>query len=197
MADSLYLSLWFSDLEDEELLAHAARVMQQFPFSKDAPGITNVAVHPVSWTEPTILERRFRPGVQPEEALPIAADLLHDDYAYIFEANWDLWTPEKLDGEWILQPTPVKFVVRGNNFGEGEAETQGQVQVDFGLDAPFLYEELQLTQELETRVRANVQTLVDFINRIERNAGASTRLLWSESDENLAQKLIERLQKVQ
>jgi hypothetical protein len=38
---------------------------------------------------------------------------------------------------------------------------------------------------------------VDFINRVEKNAGAATRLLWSESDENLAQKLISRLQKVQ
>jgi len=46
-------------------------------------------------------------------------------------------------------------------------------------------------------VRANVQLLVDYINRVERNIGAETRLLWSESDENLAQKLISRLQKVQ
>jgi hypothetical protein len=56
---------------------------------------------------------------------------------------------------------------------------------------------MQLTAELEARVRANVQLLVDFIHRIEKNAGAATRLLWSESEENLAQKLIERLQRVQ
>jgi len=42
-----------------------------------------------------------------------------------------------------------------------------------------------------------VQVLVDFINRVQKQAGAATRLLWSESDENLAQKLISRLQKVQ
>jgi hypothetical protein len=60
-----------------------------------------------------------------------------------------------------------------------------------------LHEELKLTRELESRVRANVQLLVDYINRVEQNIGAETRLLWSESDENLAQKLISRLQRVQ
>jgi hypothetical protein len=38
---------------------------------------------------------------------------------------------------------------------------------------------------------------VYYINRVEKNVGAETRLLWSESDENLAQKLISRLQRVQ
>jgi len=38
---------------------------------------------------------------------------------------------------------------------------------------------------------------VDYINRAEKSVGAETRLLWSESDENLAQKLIARLQRVQ
>jgi hypothetical protein len=46
-------------------------------------------------------------------------------------------------------------------------------------------------------VRANVQKLVEFTGAAEKNSGASARLLWSESEENLAQKLIARLQKVQ
>lgn len=197
MADSLYLSLWFADLETHELLPHALRVIQQFPFSKTVPGVTGVALHPISWEQPTILERRFRPGVIPEEAIAVAADLLHDDYAYVFEANWDLWTPESIDGEWMQRPTPVKFIARGEEFEEREAEAEGQIQVDFGLDTAFLHEELKLSEELEARVRANTKMLVDFINNLEKNAGTATRLLWSESDENLAQKLISRLQRVQ
>ena len=43
-------------------------------------------MHPVSWNEASILERRFVPGITPEEALLIAADFLHDDYAYVFDA---------------------------------------------------------------------------------------------------------------
>jgi hypothetical protein len=196
MADSLYFSLWFTDFERTEMLPHALRVLQQFTPSQAIPGVTYVALHPISWNEPTILEQRYKPGIAVEQAIIVAADLLHEDYAYVFESNWDLWTPQA-GGEWIQQPTPVRFMVRGDDFEEGESETQGQIQVDFGLDVPFLHEELQITDELESRVRANVKLLVDFINRAEKNAGAATRLLWSESDENLAQKLIARLQKVQ
>ena len=197
MADSLYLSLWYRDSELEDLLPNALRAMQQFSFSKGLPGIAGISVHPVSWNEATILEQRYRPGIKPEEAVLIASDLLHEDYAYVFEGNWDLWTPETVDGEWHMRATPVKFIARAQEFDEGEAEAQGEIQVDFGLDTPFLHEELQLTSELESRVRANVQQLVDYISRVEKSVGAETRLLWSESDENLAQKLISRLQRVQ
>jgi len=197
MADSLYFSLWFSDFSTEEMLVRALSVMRQFPFSQGLPGITYFALHPVSWNEPTICEQRFRPGASPEEAIVIAADLLHDDYAYVFEANWDLWTPEAPEGKWTLLPSSVSLIVRGEEFEEGESQTQGEVQLDFGLDTPFLHEELQLTSEVESRVRANVQMLVDFINRVEKSGVASTRLLWSESGENLGQKLVGRLQKVQ
>jgi len=197
MADSLYFSLWFSDFGPAEMLVRALSVMRQFPFSATLPGITYYALHPVGWDEPTILEQPFLPGATPEAAIAVAADMLHDDYAYVFEANWDLWTPENPQGDWTLAPSTVKIIVRGEEFEDGEAKTQGEVQLDFGLDTPFLHEELQLTDEVESRVRANVQMLVDFINRVEKSAIANTRLLWSESGENLAQKLVGRLQRVQ
>jgi hypothetical protein len=196
MADSLFLSLWFADSELDDLLPHALRVIQQFTSSKSLAGVTNISLHPVSLNEPTILEQRYRPGIPPEQAVLVASDLLHEDYAYVFESNWDLWTPDP-SGEWTLKPSLVRFIARGEEFEEGESKTQGEIQVDFGLDIPFLHEEMQLTSELEKRVRTNVQVLVDFINRVEKNAAAATRLLWSESDENLAQKLIARLQRVQ
>jgi hypothetical protein len=41
----------------------------------------------------------------------------------------------------------------------------------------------------------NVQKLVNFTTAVEKNTGISGRVLWSESEENLAQKLIARLQK--
>ena len=188
MADSLYFSLWFADFGPEEMLVRALSVMRQFPFSKGLPGITYFALHPVSWNEPTIFEQRFLPPATPEQAIAVAADLLHEDYAYVFEANWDLWTPQTPEAAWTLAPATVSVIVRGEEFEDGEGKTQGEVQLDFGLDTPFLHEELQLTAEVESRVRANVQMLVDFINRIEKSGIASTRLLWSESGENLAQK---------
>ncbi len=196
MPDNLYLSLWYSDSELVETFAHAAAIMQQLPFSPQHPGITGVAVHPISWGEATILEEHFRPGITPEEAVTITAGLPHEDYAYVFEASWDLWSPLIPQGEWTLRPSPVRFIVRGDEFEDAEANIQGQLQVDFGVDSPFLHEELQLSPELEARVRSNVEKLVDFTTKAEKNSGAKTRLLWSESEENLAQKLVSRLQRV-
>ena len=197
MADSLFLSLWFPSFELDEMLPRALAVMRQFPFSAQQPGVGYVALHPVSWNEPSILEQRFRPGVTAEEAVLLASDLLHEDYAYLFEAFWDLWILAPDRQEWSLQPSLVKFLVHGAEFEEGTYRQDGHVQVDFGIDSPFLQDEVQLTSEAETRVRANVQKLVEFTSKAEKASGASGRLLWSESEENFAQKLIRRLQKVQ
>ncbi len=197
MADPLYLSLWFTDFAAEDMLPRVLLVCRQFPFSTQQPGISYLAVHPVSWSEPTILEQRFRLGIPPEEAARIASDLLHEDYAYRFEAFWDLWIATEEEERWSLQPSQVNFLIHGPEFDEGTFEQDGHIQVDFGLDTPFLQEEVKLTGEAEQRVRANVQKLVEFTARLEKSCGASARLLWSESQENLAQKLITRLQKVQ
>jgi hypothetical protein len=196
MADPLYLSLWFPSFEADDMLPHALAVMRQFPFSVQQPGITYLALHPVSWNEPTILEQRFRPGITTEEAVLIASDLLHEDYLYMFEALWDLWIVTE-NGEWTLQPSQVKFLVHGIEFDDGVYQQEGHIQVDLGLDSPFLQEELPRTIEAGARARANVQRLVEFTSKVERNSAANARLLWSESEHNFAQRLISRLQKVQ
>ena len=197
MSDSLYLSLWFPQFEPEDMLSRALAVMQPFPFSAQQPGITYVALHPINWNEPTVLERRLRPGVTPEEAVQIASDLLHQDHAYVFEAFWDLWAPSEQSEQWELRPSQVRFLVHGVEFEEGVFEQEGHIQVDFGLDTPFLHEEMKLTGTAEERVRANVHKLVEFTAKAEKNSGATARVLWSESEESLAQKLIARLQRVQ
>jgi len=195
MADPLYLSLWFPSFELEDMLPRVLGVMKQFPFSTQRPGITYLALHPVSWNEPTILEQRFNPGVDPVQAVAMAADLPHEDHAYLFEAYWDLWTlPDQ--GDWTLLPSQVKFLVHGADFEDRAFEQEGHIQIDFGLDTPFLQEQVELTSAAEAKVRSNVQKLIEFTNKLEQTSGASARLLWSESEENLAQKLIARLQKV-
>ena len=136
------------------------------------------------------------PAFLQKQAVLLAADLLHEDYAYLFEAYWDLWVLSD-QREWILQPSLVKFLVHGVDFEESVYEHEGHIEIDFGIDSRFLQEDVELDSETETRVRANVQKLVEFTNKAEKSSGASARLLWSESEENLAQKLIARLQKVQ
>jgi hypothetical protein len=195
MSDSLYLSLWFPSFDEKEILPRTISVLRQIPFSSALDGVSYVAIQPVSWSEPTILERRFRPGVVPEEAAAEVSEFLHDDYAYIFEAYWDLWTPQGRSQKWSLAPSLIHLTAHGLEFEERAAEQTGHIQIDFGLDVAFLHEEVALTNEVEEGVRSNVQKLVEFTARVEKNAGATGRLLWSESEENLAQKLIYRLQR--
>src|SRR5215469_160411 len=111
MADSLYLSLWFPSFQEEEMMPRTLGVMRQFPFSAVREGITYLSVHPVAWSEPTVLERRFSPGISPEEAAEVAGEFAHDDFAFVFEAFWDLWLPsEDEHGEtWVQRPVAVRF----------------------------------------------------------------------------------------
>jgi hypothetical protein len=197
MADPLYLSLWFTDFDVEDMLPRALSLMRQFAFSAERPGIRYVAVHPVAWSEATVLEQKFDPGISPEQAILAAADFLNEDYAYAFEALWDLWILSDDKMRWELKPSLVRFLVHGTEFDEGVYHQEGHIEVDFGLDSPFIYEEINLTAEAEEHVRANIQKLVDFTAAAEKSSGATGRLLWSESEENLAQKLIARLQRVQ
>jgi hypothetical protein len=197
MADEFFLSLWFPSFSEAEMMPRTLSVLRQFPFSAHHPGISYLAVQPVSWSQPTILERRFRPGLEPDQAIAIAGEFLHSDYAYVFEAYWDLWIPLGEDEELAPSPVQVKLIAHGLDFEEQSYQQAGHLEVDFGLDTPFLYEEQELTTVTESRFRANVQKLVNFTSAVEKNCGISGRVLWSESDENLAQKLIERLQRVQ
>jgi len=197
MADPLYLSIWFPSFAAIEMMPRAASVLKLFPFSASRPGIEYVSVQPVSWNEPTVLERRFRPGLDTEQAVALAGDLLHDDYGYSFEVLWDLWQRSEETDNWKIEPSPARVIVNGTRFDDGSYQQNGHIQFDFGLDTPFLYEDIELDEMDEARVRSNVQKLISFTNSLEKNCGLSGRVLWSESEENLAQKLISRLQRVQ
>lgn len=196
MPDPLYLSLWFADFSGPAMLPHILATLLQFPFSQRRPGVTYLSVQPVSWNEASVLERRFSPGIPPEEAVTVAADLVHDDYAYVFEAYWDLWKPDST-GQWEQSPTLVTFNAQAEEFEEGAHEETGQIQIDLGLDSLFVPERIEFTHETQEKIRDNVAQLIEFTRKIDLHARTTSRRLWSDSEENLAQKLIARLQKVQ
>ncbi|HWY71564.1 MAG TPA: hypothetical protein VNX88_23055 [Terriglobales bacterium] len=200
MADRLYLSLWFPSFDEPDIMPRTLAVLKQFPYSSSQPGIRYLGIHAISWNEPLVFEQTFDARVTPEQAIEIATEHVHSDHAYELEAMWDLWSPEivgGLDTTWRLQPQPVKFLLHGTDFEDGIFQEDGHIEIDFGLDTPFLHEELELDELSEERVKANVQKLVAFTSAVEKNAGIRGRILWSDSEENLVQKLIARLQKVQ
>jgi hypothetical protein len=200
MSDRLYLSIWFPSFNEPEMVPRLLSVLKQFPFSTQKGGVGYLAVHSVSWNEPLLFEQTFDYHTDPERALALAQEFLHEDNAYELEVLWDLWTPVQegdLDQTWELTPQKVKFITYGTKFDDAAYQQNGHIQVDFGLDAPFLYEEVEFTPQVEQRIKANAHKLVNFTNTVERNCGITGRVLWSESEGNLAQKLINRLQKVQ
>src|SRR5438105_3700221 len=200
MADQLYLNLWFPSYSEAEMMPRLLSVMKQFPFSQTMPGIGYLAVHPISFGEPSVFEESYDFRTGPEEAIQRASEFLHEDYGYEFEALWDVWVPQKegdLDETWVVRPQPVAFYAFGKEFEAGTYQENGHVQVDFGMDTPYLHDSGDFTPQVAVRIKSNVQKLVNFVHDVEKNCGISGRVLWSESDENLAQKLIAKLQKVQ
>lgn len=203
MADRLYLSLWFPNFRLPALAPAMVAVMQQFAVPGQTLRVHAAAAYPISWNEPPFYQRIYEEDEvresAPGTAVAEVTEILHDDFAYEIELKWEVWTPETvggLDTTWKLEPVIVRVVGFGPQFDEGAYEQNGQIRVDFGLDTPFLLEDVELDEVGAERVKRNVQRLVDVTNAIQENCGISSRLLWSDSGENLAQKLIARLQRV-
>ena len=68
--------------------------------------------------------------------------------------------------------------------------------MDFGLDTPWVQDENDLDEDGRKRLQQNVEKLLAFTLSVEKHCGISSRLLWTESGEPLAEKLIARLQRV-
>jgi hypothetical protein len=204
MADQLYLSLWYPNFRLEALPAALERVMEQFAAAGGSSRVGAASVYPISWNEAPVWQRVFRnesddEAASPRAAIAAAMETVHIDYAWEFELIWELWVPEQaggLDTMWRHEPQVVRVVALGPEFDDRAWETSGHIRVDLGLDTPFLYEDVDLDENAVERVKQNVQMLVDFTNGVQKHGGISTRLLWSESGESLAKKLIERLQQV-
>jgi hypothetical protein len=203
VADQLYLSLWFPNFRLAALPPAVVAVLRQLASAGGASAVTAAAVYPISWNEAPVYQRVYGEdegdAAQPERAVAEAMELLHDDYAYEFELKWDLWVPETLGGLdtiWRQEPRALRVIGFGPDFDEASYEQNGHIRVDFGTDAPFLQEDVALEPEAAAHVQQNVQKLIDVTHELQKNLSVLSRLLWSESGESLAEKLIARLQRL-
>jgi hypothetical protein len=161
------------------------------------------------------------PGAEPRLAVVEATELLHEDYAHEFQIGWNLWEleigpgglaqdgnsetdahddnqkkdaqGEKILGRWARGPRLVRVTGYGPLFDEGTYEQDGHIRIDFGSDAPFLEEDVDLSEVGARHVEENVRQLVELTAGVEKASGATARLLWSELGESLAQRLAARL----
>lgn len=199
MADTLYLSLWYPNLRLTGLADKLTAVLGAFAAHGGEATVYASTVWPVSWSETPVFQQvygRGGPGADPKEAVAQALELLHDDFAYEFQIGWSLWELESAavpEPRWALQPRLVRVTGYGPLFDDGVYEQEGHIRIDFGSDAPFLEENVELNPDAARRVEENVRQLVDLTAAVEKASGATARLLWSELGESLAQRLAARL----
>ncbi|HXR37761.1 MAG TPA: hypothetical protein VN776_01640 [Terracidiphilus sp.] len=210
MSDTLYLSLWYPNLRLAGLAEKLTAVLGAFAAHGGEARVYSATVWPVSWSESPVLQQVYgrrigsgkagkaavELGAEPRLAVEEALELLHDDYAYEFQIGWSLWeleTPSNLDARWVRESRLVRVTGYGSLFDDGAYEADGHIRVDFGPDAPFLEEGVELDSVAARRVEENVRQLVELTSAVEKASGATARLLWSELGESLAQRLAARL----
>jgi hypothetical protein len=217
MADQLYLSLWFPNFRSAGLPAAVVAVLRQFARVSGLPKVAAAAAYPVNFSEPPVYQRVYVLDTRAEDsadtsaaiienAVAEAMELLHEDTAYEFEMKWQLWTYEAgeggLDGIWRRVPATVKVLAFGPEFDEATFEQNGHIRVDFGLDTPWVFDEEEVWDDEDAKAEAakkikdNVEMLLAFTLSVEKHCGIASRLLWTESGEPLAEKLVGRLQKL-
>jgi hypothetical protein len=208
MADQLYLSLWFPNFRLASLPEKLTGVLQEFAKVSGNTRISVASSIPLGWNESPVFQRIFVLDDRSEpsddslaiNAVAEATEQLYDDMAYEFEAKWQLWQPESavegFDATWRLEPATVKVIGFGPEFDDASYEQNGHIRVDFGLDTPWVQDESNLDEDGQKRLQQNVEKLLAFVLSVEKHCGISSRLLWTESGEPLAQKLIATLQRV-
>ena len=199
MSDTLYLSLWYPNLRLAALADKLTSVLSTFAQHGGESGVYAVTVWPVRWSESPIFQRvwgRGGEGIEPRVAVEEATEQLYDDYAYEFQIGWSLWELEaggNLDPRWVRAPRLVRVTGFGPLFDEGAYEQDGHIRIDFGPDAPFLEEDAELDSQTARHVEQNIVQLIALTTAVEKESGATARLLWSELGESLAQRLAARL----
>lgn len=200
MADTLYLSLWYPTFRLADLAGKLTAVLGAFREHGGEARVHSATVWPVNWSESPAFQRVYghgERGVEPKQAVEDALELLHEDYAYEFQIGWSLWEYEGanagLDARWAREPRLVRVTGYGPLFDEGAYEQDGHVRIDFGSDAAFLDEDIDLDSAAARHVEENVRQLVELTTAVEKESGATARLLWSELGESLAQRLAARL----
>jgi hypothetical protein len=222
MSDQLYLSLWYPNFRLESLPSALTGVLRQFALiAKDGQPnsslgrVAAASVYPIDWTESPTYQRIYvnddrsensadTEGSIIENAVAEATEQLHDDCAYEFEMHWMLWLPDPtpapseagFDPAWRLEPARVRITGFGPDFDRATYDQNGHIRVDFGLDTPWVLDDESLDLAAAERIQQNVEKLLAFTLSVEKHCGISSRLLWTESGEPLAEKLIARLQRL-
>jgi hypothetical protein len=219
MANRAYLRVWTRDFSRESMIAQFVRFLATVPLSSARTSFDSLVIQAIDPTETPISEWDFREGTfgAPEVAA-IAAQHIHEDTAYIVEAEWDLWTFESETLKWMQGPNPIGIICRGPLYDDGAGASDGLFSVDLGFEHlftghagilapgaasnPFDSSDHPLEKtfrqwmsveanrrEYAAKTRENIQQLFGWIESIERALPVERNELWSEGEENFEARL--------
>ncbi len=211
MANYAYLSLWFENGSPQTLLAEFEKLLAVFPVSATEPGFRALVIHAVDSTQPLLFEREFVPA--PAAVRTLASDFLHPDCACELRAYWDLWRYQLAGTQlrWQEAPSPVEFVLHGEEYDAGVFAESGHVLITLGFEHLFTghagilggsgvetapeqfasreeYQFVLALQEPETletyraKTWENIRRLLAFERAIWKQLRIARRHLWSEGE---------------
>lgn len=163
------------------MLRHYEKMLRLFPYSRLMLGASVFKVIPVAYSEPARIEGTYTMPDGIEDVLVSAKEFLDADSSYQIETFWDLWQYENSD--WKIVPTRVVLSCFGPAFEDGE----GNLEIDFGVDALFL-PQAGLPNHVPM-AHSNIKSLLKLVHDLDDALNVDRRRLWSETGENFAERL--------
>jgi hypothetical protein len=185
MADLLCLSYWLRGFAEVNMLRRMAAVIDKFPFSATAAGVTTLRVYAIEFAEPPLLETYYPSPADAATILSAASEFRAADCAYLASGYWDLW---QWQDRWNLAPSPVQIHCHGPAFDD---ELGDHLRIELGLDATFL--PVEGAPAAATRAKSNLQSVLHLAKDLDRVLPVDRRHIWTESGDDFAQRFQESL----
>lgn len=183
MGDPLFLSLWLRGYSPLALPVYFKKALGAFPHSKLTTKSV-LRVFPLSFQETPLHEEFIDEELDPQYVVAQAQQFLHEDCAFQLETRWDLY---QWNEDWEMKPAKVLIEVYGPEFDSPRGE---HVRLDFGASGLFLPEP---QSDMLKPVQSNIRSLLHLVQDLENELTIERPLLWSEEDDNFAERLRQML----
>jgi hypothetical protein len=181
MPDRLYLSYSVRGFTEHNMLRHFERLLGMFPFSTQSQRVPVLRIYALEFSEPPLLEKFFEQPAGVAAVVSSAKEFQNADCAYLLEGYWDLW---QFNDSWRLTPSPVVLTCFGPLFQNDLAD---HLRVEFDADSDFLPE--PQAPNSQSKVQSNIRGLLRLAHELDNALPVERRRLWTESGEDLVERL--------
>lgn len=167
------------------MLSLFERALRRFPYSRLEPAGL-LLVYPIQFAEPPLAEHEIADAANYQEVLSLAREHVNADCSYQLDCFWDLW---QYSNEWQLRPAAVSLSLFGPLF---ESPWGEQIQIDLGQD--YLYLPSEFVPPNDRALRSNVKSVIHLAEDLGRILPVEKLSLWSDTGDNLAERLQQALE---